>query len=342
MEKYSRWSDLTTGINPFVPPPHQLPANAILRWTQVFFGGILALLRWILLFPLVLGLVLLSAVHTILDHVPFLGRVIHRATDWIVLGLILVVTTIFIKDEAANARRLGLLTPGTKPPALGGIKAGDVIVANHSSVLDILYFGFRYSPVFVFPCASDASKNLVQTFGLLGAFAQAMAPPLTSLTRPVKLQDVLRRTSSPVVVFPEGTRSNGKAVLTFLPILDSLPPPTRVHLVAIRYESKAISPTHTCGSAGWHLFCRVLSHAYHTVKITTLASEFVPKGSTSQQLQALLASMLRTKAVHLTCADFASFNAYWAHVNGGGRQPASAFTSRKAPHEHAQWKTSDD
>ncbi|RHY03409.1 hypothetical protein DYB28_005238, partial [Aphanomyces astaci] len=108
------------------------------------------------------------------------------------------------------------------------------------------------------------------------------------------------------------------------------------------YESKAISPTHTCGSAGWHLFCRVLSHAYHTVKITTLASEFVPKGSTSQQLQALLASMLRTKAVHLTCADFASFNAYWAHVNGGGRQPASAFTSRKAPHEHAQWKTSDD
>ncbi|ETV73494.1 hypothetical protein, variant [Aphanomyces astaci] len=235
MEKYSRWSDLTTGINPFVPPPHQLPANAILRWTQVFFGGILALLRWILLFPLVLGLVLLSAVHTILDHVPFLGRVIHRATDWIVLGLILVVTTIFIKDEAANARRLGLLTPGTKPPALGGIKAGDVIVANHSSVLDILYFGFRYSPVFVFPCASDASKNLVQTFGLLGAFAQAMAPPLTSLTRPVKLQDVLRRTSSPVVVFPEGTRSNGKAVLTFLPILDSLPPPTRVHLVAIRY-----------------------------------------------------------------------------------------------------------
>ncbi|RQM26740.1 hypothetical protein B5M09_002393 [Aphanomyces astaci] len=222
MEKYSRWSDLTTGINPFVPPPHQLPANAILRWTQVFFGGILALLRWILLFPLVLGLV----------------------------------------------------TPGTKPPALGGIKAGDVIVANHSSVLDILYFGFRYSPVFVFPCASDASKVL--------------------------------------------------------------------HIYHITYESKAISPTHTCGSAGWHLFCRVLSHAYHTVKITTLASEFVPKGSTSQQLQALLASMLRTKAVHLTCADFASFNAYWAHVNGGGRQPASAFTSRKAPHEHAQWKTSDD
>ncbi|ETV94872.1 hypothetical protein H310_11529 [Aphanomyces invadans] len=340
MEKYSRWSDLTTGINPFVPPPHQLPKNVVLRWTQLFLGGILSLCRWIVLVPLLMLLVVVTSIHAVLDYVPILGRIFHRWTDSIVLGLILIVTTVFIKDEAANAKRLGLLAPGTKPPTLSGIQAGDVIVTNHTSVFDVLYLGFRYSPTFVFPCASDASKGVVQSFGLLGAIAQALAPPLATVSNPLKLQDVIRQASGPVVIFPEGTRSNGKAVLSFLPVLDALPSSTRIHLVAIRYEYKAIAPTHTCGSAVWHL-CRLFSHVYHTIKVTTLPCELVAKGSTPQQLQALLASMLRTKGVELSCDDFISFNAYWAHVNRGGRQPASDFTPRKAPHEHAQWTRSD-
>ncbi|RHY32868.1 hypothetical protein DYB32_002156 [Aphanomyces invadans] len=296
MEKYSRWSDLTTGINPFVPPPHQLPKNVVLRWTQLFLGGILSLCRWIVLVPLLMLLVVVTSIHAVLDYVPILGRIFHRWTDSIVLGLILIVTTVFIKDEAANAKRLGLLyvtgsfhaflmilcsAPGTKPPTLSGIQAGDVIVTNHTSVFDVLYLGFRYSPTFVFPCASDASKVLVHAW-----------------------------------------------------LIKRLP------LLWRQYEYKAIAPTHTCGSAVWHL-CRLFSHVYHTIKVTTLPSELVAKDSTPQQLQALLASMLRTKGVELSCDDFISFNAYWAHVNRGGRQPASDFTSRKAPHEHAQWTRSD-
>ncbi|CAK4085013.1 unnamed protein product [Aphanomyces euteiches] len=339
MEKYSRWSDLTTGINPFVAPPHQLPSNIVLRWTQILFGGILALLRWILLAPLLLVLAILHLMSTILAFMPFVGRLFERTIDLLVVGSILVVATVFIKDEPANARRLGLLAPGSKPPALSGVKAGDVIVCNHTSVFDVIYMAYRYSPTFVYPSAADASKGLVHSYGLFQALGQAMAPPLDQLSSPVKLQDVVRRASKPVVVFAEGTRSNGKGVLRFLPVLDTLPEETRIHVVAIKFEFKAISPTHTCGSALWHL-CRLFSHAYHTMKVTTLPAEFVSSASASATtIPSLLASMLRTKCVDLSTDDFISFNKYWSHVQGGGRDPASAFTTRKAPHEHAQWKT---
>ncbi len=64
MEKFSRWCDVTTGINPFVPPPYVLPSNTILRWLQISIGSAVALLRAALLLPLLLVWALL---HTILQ-----------------------------------------------------------------------------------------------------------------------------------------------------------------------------------------------------------------------------------------------------------------------------------
>ncbi|OQR89337.1 hypothetical protein THRCLA_09788, partial [Thraustotheca clavata] len=220
------------------------------------------------------------------------------------------------------------------PPVLARVGAGDIIVCNHSSVFDVLYFAFRYSPTFAFPCDKDSSKGLVQTFTLFGAFLQAMSPPLSQLPSPIKLSDAARRSSGPIVLFAEGTRSNGKAVLPFLVSLDDLSKESRIHIVAIKYEYKNISPTHTCGSSIWHLG-KLFSHVYHTIKVTTLPAEYVKDTSA---VRMLLASMLRTKTIDVSTVDFISFNKYWQHVNSGGREPASNFTTRKAPHEHAQWK----
>ncbi|KAI9917708.1 hypothetical protein PsorP6_012386 [Peronosclerospora sorghi] len=58
-----------------------------------------------------------------------------------------------------------------------------------------------------------------------------------------------------------------------------------------------------------------------------------------EKLRSLLAAMMRTKMVDLGSEDFVSFHNYWNHVNSGGRLPASEFTDRKAPHEHARWCT---
>lgn len=162
------------------------------------------------------------------------------------------------------------------------------------------------------------------------------------------------------MIFPEGARSNGKSVLTFLPVLEQLPlklrngAPVRVHVVAFRYEYKNFSPSQSTQGPWRHLFS-LCFHAYHSMRVTVLhASEWslqdtptktaVSKTATSavtsaqvERMRGLLAAMLRTKTVDLSVKDFVSFKAYWDHVTAGGRKSASEFTDRKAPHEHAQW-----
>lgn len=45
MEKYSRWADLTTGINPFVPHKQRFAGNIALKGVQFLGGTALALVR---------------------------------------------------------------------------------------------------------------------------------------------------------------------------------------------------------------------------------------------------------------------------------------------------------
>ncbi|GMF22006.1 unnamed protein product [Phytophthora lilii] len=240
---------------------------------------------------------------------------------------------------------------------------GDVVVCNYTSFLEVLYLSKRFSPTFVFATEGKSDDGgLVHVCGLLEALYRSLALPVSAeRVKPTrKIADVVRRASGPVVVLPEGARSNGKAVLRFIPVLQNLPVKTRVHLVAFRYEYKRFSPSHTAGGAWSHLFWTAF-HLYHTMRVTVLSAKDLnlddltptklPSNKSSkkqedsktlstpqvEKLRSLLAAMLRTKPVDLGPEDFVSFNNYWKHVNSGGRKPASEFTDRKAPHEHAQW-----
>lgn len=162
----------------------------------------------------------------------------------------------------------------------------------------------------------------------------------------------MKNARGPVVVFAEGARSNGKSVLSFVPVLQRLPVTTRVHLVAFRFEFKNFSPSQSAGG-GWRHYFATSSHPYHSLKVTVLSAgdlDLAPEFKAAKtigaktitdaqvnKMRGLLAAMLRTKTVELGVKDFVSFNAYWSHVTGGGKRPASEFTDRKAPHEHAQW-----
>eukprot|EP00644_Phytophthora_capsici_P013217 jgi/Phyca11/101129/e_gw1.5.717.1 len=345
MEKYSRWADLSTGINPFVPQHRRFTSGWPVTILQVVSGSALALVR----FPLVLvssvALILVNLVVSILSVIPFLGRLLKRITEWLLCSLILLLFGVF---TSKGSTRVG---------------PGDVVVCNYTSFLEILYLAKRFSPVFIFATEGKTDDGgLVHVCGLMEALYRSLAMPVSAeRVKPTrKIADVVHRASGPVVVLPEGARSNGKAVLKFIPILQNLPVKTRVHLVAFRYEFKGFSPSHTTGGAWSHLFWTAF-HLYHTMRVTVLSAkdlnlnDLTPtklasnKSSKKQEdsktlstdqvekLRSLLAAMLRTKVVDLGPEDFVSFNNYWKHVNGGGRQPASEFTDRKAPHEHAQW-----
>ncbi|DBA01602.1 TPA: hypothetical protein N0F65_011358, partial [Lagenidium giganteum] len=362
MEKYSRWSDLTTGINPFVPHKQRLHGNVLVKGLQLLPGTLLALVRTVLVAALALLLVLTNVITSVLGFVPFFGRLLKRLVEGLLCSLILLVLGVMVTAEDANTRRLGLTS--TPKGVATGVKRGDVIVCNHTTFLEVLYLARRFSPVFVYVTQDGAAKGVVHACGLIEALYRSLAMPVISdndASR--KLVDVVARASGPVVVFPEGARSNGKSVLKFLPILEHLPfklpggAPLRLHLLAFRYEFNNFSPSHSAGS-GWAHFFWTSSRVYHSMRATLLpASQLNVQELTAttgrgkspvsttvapaqvERLRGLLAAMLRTKPVDLSVPDFVSFNAYWNHVTSGGRKAASEFTDRKAPHEHAQWTT---
>ncbi|RLN54764.1 hypothetical protein BBJ29_007778 [Phytophthora kernoviae] len=339
MEKYSRWSDLSTGINPFVPQRRRFTSGWPVTCLQMVSGSLLAVVRIPLVLVATLVLALVNVIVSILAIIPFLGRLIKRLTDWLLCTLLLLLLGVFASEEAANSRRLGLVTAkGGHSTGSSRVGPGDVVVCNYTSFVEILYLARCFSPVFVFATEGKTDNGgLVHVCGLPEALYRSLSMPVSAeRVKPTrKIADVVRRASGPIVILPEGARSNGKAVLRFIPLLENLPVKTRVHLVAFRYEFKHFSPSHSAGS-GWDLNLKEL------IPATMLRGKKQESSKTLttvqvEKLRSLLAAMLRTKVVDLGPKDFVSFNAYWKHVNSGGRQPASQFTDRKAPHEHAQW-----
>ena len=122
---------------------------------------------------------------------------------------------------------------------------GDLIIANWSSYVDVLYLAFRYNPTFVLPVFSPASTATRGSTGrhtgtgsaninnalpqppllgyvgvpLLAMLAKTGSLPETHSTPPKSLfktlKDARMKCAGPVVLFPEATTGNGRAVLRF-------------------------------------------------------------------------------------------------------------------------------
>lgn len=142
---------------------------------------------------------------------PFLGRLTKRLTDWPLCALALLILGVFVTEEEANTRRLGLRyntarttgllcgsspladvsfassTAKGKPRAKDArVRRGDVVVCNHTSFLEVLVLAKRFSPEFVFASEESASKGLVRVCGLPGAVFRSFAAPLGAIGSSVR------------------------------------------------------------------------------------------------------------------------------------------------------------
>ncbi|SCZ90944.1 BZ3500_MvSof-1268-A1-R1_Chr1-3g02407 [Microbotryum saponariae] len=239
--------DPSTGIAPLVYP---LPASTdavppavkvivtpfkwLLGFVRTLLVVLLILAHWLLVELLMTTLRIVPPLHSILTRI--LSALICR-TVLFLLGLA------WISTETVSLRRTG-----RSPPSVPFTpRAGDLIVANSSSYVDVLYLAFRYAlyppraysyshcdtiltpmnlnvrynPYFLLPCsslgskASSSSPSLITSYrvvSLTTALLSSGKLPERS-ERGMTLEEAVSNTNRPLVWFPEATTSNNRALL---------------------------------------------------------------------------------------------------------------------------------
>lgn len=141
-------------------------------------------------------------------------------------------------------RRLPRPVDGLPPwPRGRHILHGDIIIANHTSYVDVLYFYFRFNPIFTEYVSCEKSQCKIRPITWWEAFLRcgtadmdgkktSQRDRLTSLGSLSSEAKKLR--SGPIVLFPERTTSNGRGILRLYlnPIDQALI--SNVHIVTIR------------------------------------------------------------------------------------------------------------
>lgn len=304
MEKYRQFADAGTGVNPFVPPWVNTKTSLGLRALKFFPLLAVALIR---LCFLLVALLWLALAEFILLPIPGCTprRLLYRIFTKIGCSAALWglgVTT--VEEHAADHRRLKI-APGKKTVSPGAdANAGTLVLANHQSVADILYFGSKLGPVFVFVGGGGVPVQR----GLLGAFRYSLGPPSKTppLGKHVTLAEVAKRArsscSGPVVVFPEGTRSNGASVLAWkdetFKGLEDFQKPFGTSLCGLEYGKggsfHAYTPHHTVGRPLFHILFMALQ-PWHKLSVTWLAAcdvERVVQGKPLEEQRALCRTLI--------------------------------------------------
>ena len=289
MEKFNRWSDPGTGINPFVPLSSKRGRSIGSKIYQYTLALLLSIARMLILF--VIGCVYLL-LHNVFNIIPirFVQRPLVRLNDLIFVRLILFIFGFWnISSSYADRNRLrlrgGKKKSSSRSKSVGSsVKAGDIIICNSTSFIEVLFLTYSFSPIYA---------NVVTVNGTFETAAVVEESFFTTLKRclrsdPIptsKKKTTLKQLSNkykgsmepPIVCFAEGIKTNGNGVLSFPPIFDGLSfEDNNLHLLGFNYSSRAAySPTFPIGNYLSHIYslCAELSNEMNVIMLP--ADEFV-------------------------------------------------------------------
>ncbi|KAF3915362.1 hypothetical protein AA313_de0206334 [Arthrobotrys entomopaga] len=253
-------SNTGTGIAPFIP---------ITTPTSTFSLPLAAVL-YILRAP-VLAAISVSY-FLFLQFMP-LGALFHKGILWICM----LVAGVWWVDLQVEGVKRGTLSrnPGRLP------SPGSIIASTFSSPLDAVYLAATFDPIFLVP---SFDTPYVFQLTLLQLIFYTFAPPTSKpySTKPTTIAEVVSKNPYRIiVVFPEGTTSNGRALLRFAPALDTfathfkisgenghgngLIPKNLIFPISLRYlPSNTTTPLpNSYGEFLW----RLLGQSSHTIKV---------------------------------------------------------------------------
>ncbi|KAI0091914.1 hypothetical protein BDY19DRAFT_927391 [Irpex rosettiformis] len=156
MEKFSAFRDPGTGIQPFLTPVPPVGSNALAS-ALLPFGYIAGIVRTTAIAVLaLLYMILVKGILILLSPIPPLHRMLSRIITAILGRLVLLVLGIWWIPVEVVTRKKGRNTKGSetwKP------KAGDIIVSNWTSWIELLWLVFRFDPLFVLPICSPVDTE---------------------------------------------------------------------------------------------------------------------------------------------------------------------------------------
>ncbi|RKP09633.1 hypothetical protein THASP1DRAFT_28576 [Thamnocephalis sphaerospora] len=332
MEKFSRWRDAGTGIHPFlhpVPPRADRSglamANKVLK--DYLLGPVLAIARFILLAADALIWLAAEALCLLVQLVfPVLQRPLRRLLVGLCARLALLIVGVhWIKVDTATLRR------GLKKND-GSVRSGDIIVANSAGYLDILYFAFRFAPTFT-RVYGDRVVPVTVWQMLCGCVRAEMEPPEDAMPLKTLVHRAQQQRLGPIVVLPEATTSNGRALLRFSPVFRNFDPEAahaHIHIIGFKYPYEHYCPTYALGNPYSHLF-RLCCQYNNAMTVRYLSPSECPTTATpepregqsptddplGEEIAVLLGQMARLRRTQLGVADKREFLEYYAHRSSG-------------------------
>ncbi|KAG8746397.1 hypothetical protein FRC10_005108 [Ceratobasidium sp. 414] len=344
MEKFSAWRDPGTGVQPFLTPVPPQTARTLGDYASVALGTVLGILRSVLVALLALPFGVLHGVCLLLSPIPPLHRLVSRLSITVfgrvllcVLGFWSVPTQIATRKARYNplfvlpvyapkprsaASSDAPLTPGRRTGT------GSAQIATSSAAPRQQIPGFR-------------TASLLEVI-----LATGHVPPYgsSSSTITTTIEDIRARADRPLVVFPECTTSNGRALLRFADVFIAgegkhIKHPVKgfkLYVMCARYDppmSRVPSATHSIPSQSTafpnplpHLFTllfaptliqslsiRLLAPSDSPSSGSFMASEIIldsgvaPADEISEACAVLMAQLAKIKRVGMGWEDKAAF-----------------------------------
>ncbi|KAL9098468.1 MAG: hypothetical protein Q9163_005876 [Psora crenata] len=222
MEKYSQYRDRGSGIAPFLPVSTQ-PSGIYLPFHVFLF-----LIR----LPILVSVTL--SYFFVLQWLP-IGSLGKKASLWLILGT----PGVWWIDLQIDGVKKGSLAKHHKARLP---QPGSIIASSYTSPLDALYLAAIFDPVFT---ASYSSTPQVERISLFHAIIRSFQQPQVDPPKNARLTDlrtlIRQHPCQAIVVFPECTTTNGRAILPFSPSLLTAPPAAKIFPINLRYTEADIT-----------------------------------------------------------------------------------------------------
>ncbi|TEB30146.1 hypothetical protein FA13DRAFT_1764628 [Coprinellus micaceus] len=261
MEKFSNYRDAGTGIQPFLKP---LPpgGSEVLAQATLPLRYFLAALRTALVLVLALAYIVIVRLALLIFYPirPLYDSLAHLGTAILGRSALFIIGLFWVPVDQITKKRKAVPKNAQVP---WNPKAGDIIVSNWVSWIELIWLAIRFNPIFVLPATSPiaytpgrrtgtGSANIQQTartpsprIPIVGFRQVSLLQMITSTGHVPRasssfdsIEDIRKTARRPIVVFPECTTSNGRGLLRFANVFKMAVPVKgfNVFVMCVRYD----------------------------------------------------------------------------------------------------------